>query len=139
MSTVMGRYGLVSITNSTVPVTMTIDYECSGVIETTAFISLVVFLPMYNGFERIFFSIVGTVWIYLANIIRLMSVITIVHFGSGDLFFLAHSIVGRLIFYILVIILYYEVFTYSQLSQGLYRSFRNRVRRLKQRFKVTKG
>ena len=46
MSEIMPKYGLVSIYNSTSPVTMMIDYECSGIIETTAFVSLVVFLPI---------------------------------------------------------------------------------------------
>ncbi len=81
----------------------------------------------------------GTLWIYVANVIRLASVIVIVHFGGGNLFFIAHSIVGRLVFYVLVIILYYDVFTYSQLSQGLYRGFKNRIQRLKQRIRSTKG
>lgn len=139
MSTVMNHYGLVHINNPTGPVNMSIDYECSGIIETVAFISLVLFIPLYNKFERVFFSLVGIVWIYVANIIRLLSVIVTVHFGGGDLFFLAHSIIGRLIFYVLVIVLYYDVFTYSQLSYGLYRSFKRRVEQLKQHFKVTKG
>lgn len=139
MSSVMTKYGLVSIFNPTVPVTMSIDYECSGIIETTAFISLVMFLPMYNRPERVFFSIVGTLWIYIANVIRLITVIIIVHFGGGQLFFLAHSIFGRLVFYILVIILYYDVFTYSQLSQGLYHAFKIKIDRFKRYIGTTKG
>lgn len=139
MSTVMNRYGLISISNPTAPVTMSIDYECSGIIETVAFLSMVIFLPMYNKFERVFFSILGTLWIYVANVIRLVSVIMIVHFGGGNLFFLAHSIVGRLIFYVLVIMLYYEVFTFSQLSQGLYHIFKIRVQRFEQRIRSMRG
>lgn len=139
MSSVMNHYGLVSIMNNTVPVTMSIDYECSGIIETTAFISLIMFLPMYDKFERVFFSILGTLWIYVANIIRLISVIVIVHFGGGNLFFLAHSIIGRLIFYVLVIALYFEVFTYSQLSSGLYRNFKKKLKKIKYKFETRKG
>ncbi|MDC4186096.1 exosortase family protein XrtG [Loigolactobacillus coryniformis] len=139
MSTVMNRYGLISISNPTAPVTMSIDYECSGIIETVAFLSMVIFLPMYNKFERVFFSILGTLWIYVANVIRLVSVIMIVHFGGGNLFFLAHSIVDRLIFYVLVIMLYYEVFTFSQLSQGLYHIFKIRVQRFEQRIRSMRG
>lgn len=139
MSTVMNHYGLISISNPTAPVTMSIDYECSGIIETVAFLSMVIFLPMYNKFERVFFSILGTLWIYVANVIRLVSVIVIVHFGGGNLFFLAHSIVGRLIFYVLVIMLYYEIFTFSQLSQGLYHIFKIRVQRFEQRIRSMRG
>lgn len=128
LCTVMSHYGMVSIINPTSPVNMAIDYECSGIIETVAYISLVSFLPLFNRHERVFFSIFGTLWIYLANIIRLMTVIITVHFGGGDLYFLAHSIIGRFIFYVLVIVLYYEVFTYSQLSHNLYYSFKAKFR-----------
>lgn len=123
-SSVMSNYGMVAIHNATNPVTMSIDYECSGIIETTALISLIVFLPLYNRYERVFFCVWGTLWIYVANEIRLMTVIVIVHFGGGDLFFLAHSVIGRIVFYVLVIILYYQVFTFSQMSHSLYLSFR---------------
>lgn len=63
MCEVMTRYGLVNINNPTYPVTMTIDYECSGIIETTAYIGMVAFFPMYNSVERVFFGVVGTLWI----------------------------------------------------------------------------
>lgn len=135
MSEIMPKYGLVSINNSTSPVMMAIDYECSGIIETSAFISMVVFFPLYNNFEKIFFSIVGTLWIYVANVIRLATVVVIVHFGGGNLFFLAHTILGRLVFYVLVIMLYYNVFTYSQISHSLYRNFKMHI----QRFQFRKG
>jgi exosortase family protein XrtG len=129
MSSVMTHYGMVSILNAHAPVTMAIDYECSGIIETVAFISLIVFLPLFNRYERVFFSIIGILWVYMANVIRLMTVITMVHFGGGGIFFLAHSIVGRLVFYVLVIILYYQVFTYSQFSHNLYNQFKARFHR----------
>lgn len=132
---VMSQYGMVNIFNTLAPVNMSIDYECSGIIETAAFVSLVVFLPLYNRHERLFFSLLGMVWIYVANIIRLLVVIVIVHFGGGPVFFLAHSIIGRIVFYVLVIILYYEVFTYSQLSRSLYRSFKGKVRQINVKIK----
>lgn len=135
MSTVMNHYGLISINNPTNPLTMTIDYECSGIIETMAFISLTIFYPIFNRHERTFFGFLGIIWIYLANVIRLAIVITIVHFFGGDSFFLAHSIIGRLIFYILVIALYYNVFTYSQISRSLYAAFQSRVKRIQNKFK----
>lgn len=132
MSSVMNHYGLISINNPTNPLTMTIDYECSGVIETMAFISIVVFFPIFNRYEKAFFGIFGILWIYLSNVLRLAIIITMVHFGGGQIFYLAHSIVGRVIFYILVIILYYNVFTYSQISHILYQNFRSHFKRRSQ-------
>lgn len=118
---VMLKTGLVYITNGHNPVIMSIDYECSGIIETCAFVSLVAFFPMYERKEKVFYAIFGMVFIYLINVLRLSLVIVIVHFMGGQAFFLAHSVIGRLVFYVLVIALYYNVFTYSQLARGVYR------------------
>lgn len=122
-STIMYHTGLVYITNGTNPVIMSIDYECSGIIETCAFVSLVAFFPTYQRKEKVFYALFGIAYIYAINVLRLCVVVAIVHFGGGQTFFLAHSVMGRLIFYVLVIALYYNVFTYSQLAQGIYREF----------------
>jgi len=135
MCTIMNRYGLVSINNPFGPLTMTIDYECSGIIETTAFVSLVAFFPIFNPSERAFFAIFGTLWIYAANVLRLAIVVVIVHFGGGNLFFLAHSMIGRIVFYTLVMMLYYNAFTYSQISHSLYLAFKSWVDRFKSKFR----
>jgi exosortase family protein XrtG len=120
MSLTMLKYNIISILNSAGSVNMTIDYECSGIIETLAFISLVVFFPIFSRYEKLFFSLLGTAWIFLANLLRLYLIIVIVHLGGGDYFFLAHSILGRIVFYVLAIALYYNVFTYSQLAHSFY-------------------
>lgn len=92
-----------------------IDYECSGVIEFLAYVSLVAFYPLYTRQTKITTGIIGALWIFSANIIRLLFIVTVVkHYGVGSLF-LAHSILGRLLFYILVVILYYNVFTHPQM------------------------
>ncbi|MBM7545097.1 exosortase family protein XrtG [Periweissella beninensis] len=92
-----------------------VDYECSGIIETTAFWGLIAFYPVYRGQKRLLLGLFGFVWIYMANVIRLSFIaVTVYYFGNGA-FYLAHSIIGRLIFYTLAIILYYVVFTKGQL------------------------
>ena len=117
---VMTKYGIVYITNANNPVMMTIDYECSGIIESTAFLALVMFYPIYDRAAKVFYGWFGLIWIYLANVLRLLIVIGLVHFGGAGWYYWAHSFIGRLVFYALVIILYYNVFTYSQLSKSLY-------------------
>lgn len=129
MSTSYVKYGFIYIINSMNPVTMTIDYECSGIIETMAYIALLAFYPMYSRKEKVFYLLFGMLWIYLANILRLAIVIIMVHFGGSTMFYLAHTIIARIIFYLLVIGLYYNVFTYSRLSRGLYTNLRERIRR----------
>lgn len=124
--TVMSKYGIVHIiSGNQSSLLMTIDYECSGIIETTAFTALVIFFPVYSRQERFFYVIFGMLWIYLANVIRLTIIVVMVHFVGYQSFFFAHTILGRLVFYALVIALYYNVFTYSQLSKGIYSKFQH--------------
>ena len=92
-----------------------VDYECSGIIETTAFWGLIAFYPVYKGQKRVILGLVGMIWIFLANVLRLSFVAVVVYYFGNDAFYLAHSIIGRLIFYVLAIILYYIVFTKGQL------------------------
>lgn len=100
-----------------------VDYECSGVIEFLSYISLVAFYPLYNRQAKITAGVVGSLWIFVANIVRLLLIAVIVKYcGVGSLFW-AHSILGRLLFYALVIILYYNVFTRPQMINGLNQRF----------------
>ena len=96
-----------------------VDYECSGVIEFLAYASLVAFYPLYDRQEKIVAGVVGTLWIFVANVIRLLFIVMVVkHWGAPALFW-AHSVLGRLLFYTLVIILYFNVFTRPQIISGL--------------------
>lgn len=128
MCQVMAQYGIVHIISTNATTLMTIDYECSGIIETMAFLALIAFFPTYRRRERVFYAVFGIVWIYLDNVLRISLVVILVHFFGPGSFFLAHTIIGRLVFYVLVIILYYNVFTYSQMARGLYFKFHPKQR-----------
>jgi exosortase family protein XrtG len=111
------EYSLVLISNNNDAISMYIDYECSGVIEIMAFISLICFFPVYNVYEKIMYSIIGVMWIFIANLIRIFIICTIVHHYGNNMFYFAHTIFGRIVFYILSIILYFYVFTRSQIRK----------------------
>ncbi|WP_461216055.1 exosortase family protein XrtG [Lacticaseibacillus sp. GG6-2] len=57
--------GLVAIPNAVNSVVMTIDFECSGIIETAALIALIAFFPMYVRREKVFYGVFGALYIYL--------------------------------------------------------------------------
>lgn len=113
------KYGILFISNSHTSLTMSIDYECSGIIESAGFIGLIVFYPIYTRKEKLLYAILGFLYIYLANIIRIFIIINIVYFFGSSTFFLAHSIIGRIVFYSMVIAFYYRIFTYSQIYKKL--------------------
>lgn len=100
-----------------------IDYECSGVIEFLAYVGLVSFYPLYDRQVKIVAGVVGTLWIFVANILRLLFIAVVVRYFGVNLLFWAHSVLGRLLFYALVIVLYYNVFTRPQMINVLNRHF----------------
>lgn len=111
------QYSLILIQSGKSTISMYIDYECSGVIEILAYISLLWFFPVYNTLEKIMYSLLGAAWIFAANIIRIFIICSMVYYFGDNMFYFAHTIFGRIVFYALSIILYFYVFTKSQIKR----------------------
>jgi exosortase family protein XrtG len=105
------RYGVIFIDSFQGSITVNIDMECSGIIEIAAFLSLLVFYQIYNVPERIYVGIIGTLYTLLSNALRISVICTMIHFLGTDYYYIAHTVVGRIIFYVLQVILYFFVFT----------------------------
>lgn len=109
-------HNLIQIHNAHGLTLLFVDYECSGIIETLAYLSLLWFYPLYTRAAKVKLSVAGFAWIFGSNVVRLSLIATILYFTGPAAFFWVHSILGRLIFYVLVIILYYRVFTRPQFN-----------------------
>ena len=105
------RYGVIFIESLNGAITVNIDLECSGFIEISAFLSLLSFYGIYNIPERIYIAVVGTLYTMLTNALRISVICTMIHFLGTDYYYVAHTIVGRIIFYVLQVILYFFIFT----------------------------
>ena len=105
------RYGVIFIESLNGAITVNIDLECSGFIEISAFISLLAFYGIYNIPERIYIGVVGTLYTMLTNALRIAVICTMIHFLGTDYYYVAHTIVGRIVFYVLQVILYFFIFT----------------------------
>ena len=105
------RYGVIFIESLNGAITVNIDLECSGFIEISAFISLLAFYGIYNIPERIYIGVVGTLYTMLTNALRIAVICTMIHFLGTDYYYVAHTIVGRIVFYVLQVILYVFIFT----------------------------
>ena len=116
--------GLLFIAHGTTSISLYIDFECSGIIETFAFLSLLWFFPAYQFYEKIAVSIVGVFGIFLANVLRIFIICQMIYWGGQDMYFLAHSFVGRLVFYACTIALYFYVFTRAQVVRQKVGAFR---------------
>lgn len=108
-------YGILFINNKKGAISLYIDYECSGVIEIMAFSSLLWFYSVYQLHEKIIANIAGFFAIFFANVMRIFIICVLIYFYGNDIYFLAHTIFGRLFFYACSVLLYFYVFTKSQI------------------------
>ena len=109
------RYGVLFIQAAGGAMTLQIDFECSGIIEILAFLSLLMFFRVYTRNERVVIGILGTVCIIMANVLRIIVICEMIYFMGPNVYYVAHSLIGRLIFYGLSVLLYFYVFTKPQI------------------------
>lgn len=111
------EYSIIFIPKQSVlsSISLYIDYECSGVIEMMAFVALLAFFQVYKVGERIIVGIIGCMCIFLFNVIRILVICAIIYKFGSDSYYVAHTIIGRIVFYVLSILLYYYVFTRQQI------------------------
>lgn len=113
--TVAPTLGIIHIVSGQSAINLFITYECSALIELAAYIALVLFFPFFKNLQqRLKLVGFGVIYLLLANMLRLTVTALIIHFLGLPSLIWAHVIVGRLIFYVLTIILYFYVFTRSQ-------------------------
>lgn len=109
------EYSMLFVQHGSEAISLCIDYECSGIIEMMAYVSMLAFFWVYDWMQRIILSVLGCMMIFFANIIRLFVIGTTIYYFGNDAYYIAHTIVGRIIFYALSVILYYYIFTKSQI------------------------
>ncbi|MBS4931365.1 MAG: exosortase family protein XrtG [Clostridiales bacterium] len=109
------KYGILFVRSASESITMQVDFECSGIIEIIAFLSLLAFFEVYNINEKIIVGILGILSIVFANAIRIIVICELIYIGGTDMYYIAHTIIGRLLFYGMSIVLYFYVFTRPQI------------------------
>lgn len=107
---------IVSIDTKKGIVAIFINYECSGVIEMLVFTSLALFFPFGGNLRKLLVTAAGNVYIYIVNIIRVLFIVLITKIFGAPVFYIAHTLLARILFFGLMIILYYFVFTATQLK-----------------------
>ncbi len=107
--------GMLFIQNGGNSLSLYIDFECSGIIETMAFLSLLWFFPVYHFYEKIVVSIAGILAIFFSNVLRINLICILIYFFGDGIYFYAHTVFGRIFFYACTILLYFFVFTKSHI------------------------
>ena len=106
---------IISFDTRTGIISMFIDYECSGVIEMLVFTSLLLFFPFGKPWRKLVYAVCGNIFIFSANIIRILMIVFVSRSFGAEYFYLAHTLLGRLLFFGMMVGLYYIVFTVTHL------------------------
>ncbi|WP_061213512.1 hypothetical protein [Syntrophomonas wolfei] len=97
--------------------TIAIDIENSGLLEICIIFSLIIFYPVQPWHKRIPVALAGALGIYLINLFRLLLVIVVIHSGGRNMSFIAHTLFGRLFFFLLAVALYWQLITRPSLEK----------------------
>lgn len=111
------KYGILYIPVAGNSVTLQVDFECSGIIEIMAFLSLLAFFNVYRASEKVLVGIIGFAYIMLCNALRITIICLSVRLLGVDAYYIAHTFVGRIVFYLFSVWLYFYVFTKPQVVQ----------------------
>jgi exosortase family protein XrtG len=88
-----------------------VGVECSGLLETAIFVGLLAFYPGWSLKHKAAAIIYGTIATYLANLARMLLIISIMHSMGKDWLLIAHTLVGKFAFFALIIVIYWYVLT----------------------------
>ncbi|MBO5489657.1 MAG: exosortase family protein XrtG [Eubacterium sp.] len=109
------KYGVLFVDSDAGSISLLIDFECSGILEIMAFVSLLAFYKVYTRYERVMIGVLGVIYIILANALRIIVICSVIYVFGMPAYYIAHTFVGRIVFYGLSILLYFFVFTKAQI------------------------
>ena len=111
------KFGIMYIPIATGSITLQVDLECCGIIELSAFLSLLTFFDVYSRVEKIMVGIIGSALLILFNAMRIVIICLSVHFFGLDAYHITHMFIGRIFFYLCSVLLYFYVFTKPHILQ----------------------
>ena len=88
-----------------------VTIECSSLLETGIISGMVGFYPAWSVRKRLILVALGVFAAFVANIIRLAVIIWTLHFFGKDSLFIAHTVVGRAVFFVLIIAIFWYMIT----------------------------
>lgn len=109
--TALPVYSLITVYHGLQAVSFLVDFECAGMIEILVYVSLLAFYPVYGLVKRLAAGLGGVVFIFAANIFRVFTICGIIKVFGTPMFFLSHTVLARILFFALMVVLYYVIFT----------------------------
>ena len=90
---------------------LSIGIECSGVLELATLFGLVAFFPALPLAKRMRVAAIALAMTFVANVIRMLVIVAAVAYGGQDALEIAHVVLGRLVFFVLAIGIYWYAIT----------------------------
>ncbi len=88
-----------------------VTVECSSLLETGVISGMVGFYPAWSVRKRLMLVALGVIAAFVANIIRLAVIIWTLQWFGKDSLFIAHTMVGRAVFFVLIIAIFWYIIT----------------------------
>lgn len=93
-----------------------VTVESSGLLESGVVFGMLMFYPAWSTRRRLSYVALALLLTYAANIIRLLVIVATLHFFGKDSLLISHTIIGRAVFFIGVIGIYWFLLTRPTLS-----------------------
>lgn len=104
-------YSMATVFHGSEAISFFVDYECSGFIETLVYVCLLAFYPVYRWLDKVKYISLGVLYIFFSNVLRVVVICILIKMFGTNLFFFSHTVFARILFFALMVILYYHVFT----------------------------
>lgn len=88
-----------------------VSVESSGLLESCVLASMVMFYPSWSLRKKLALIALGLMATFAANVFRLMVITSALHFLGKDSLLLSHVLIGRLVFFALVVLIFWAVIT----------------------------
>lgn len=93
-----------------------VTVESSGLLESGVVFGMLMFYPAWGLKRRLGYVLVALLLTYAANIVRLMVIVATLHLMGKDSLLISHTIIGRAVFFIGVILIYWFMLSRPTLS-----------------------
>jgi exosortase family protein XrtG len=94
-----------------------IGVGCSGLLEEAVLVGLLGFYPSWSLRRRVSLISVGIALTFIGNLARVLFIVMTLHQLGKSSLFLAHSLFGRVLFFVVVIAIYWVVLTAPTMQQ----------------------
>lgn len=93
-----------------------VGIESSGLLEISVLVSLLLFYPGWSLSRRARLITVGGLAMWCANILRMLVIVVMLNQFGKDALVLAHMYIGKAVFFILVILIFWFIITRTTLK-----------------------